>query len=65
MKLSLTYYLIISVLKLKGIKKIFSADPIDYHRLRKEDLFIPKSNFYKSKHVSRFTILNSEITKIT
>ncbi|CAM1368654.1 alpha/beta hydrolase fold domain-containing protein [Tenacibaculum xiamenense] len=64
MKPSLTYYLTITVLKLKGIKNVFSKDPIDHKKLRKEDIFHPKGNFYKTENVSRFTVLDSEITEI-
>ena len=38
---SLTYYLLSSVIKLKGVKKIFSELPIDYQILRKDDIHSP------------------------
>jgi hypothetical protein len=36
-----TYYLLTSVIKLKGIKKTFSEDPINYLKLRKDDILFP------------------------
>jgi len=39
----ITYYLVTLVIKLKGIKKIFSSAPIDYLKLRKDDIYVPKS----------------------
>ncbi len=63
MKYSLSYYIIILVLKLKGLKKIFSKDPIDYKRLRKEDVHKPSGNFFK-KYSHSFKILDSTITEI-
>lgn len=64
MKQSLSYYITIAVLKLKGIKKTFSNDPINYKKIRKEDIAIPKSSFYK-KHVTRqFQIEKTSITEI-
>ncbi len=64
MKASLTYYLTVAALKLKGIKKTFSEDPIDYKKLRKEDIYHPKGRFYKGKNISRFTIADSNITEL-
>jgi acetyl esterase/lipase len=62
---SLTYHLTLFVLKLKGLKKIFSDAPIDYKKLRKEDVQLPKGGFFK-KHISnRFTISKSKITEVT
>ena len=64
MKQSLSYYITIAVLKLKGIKKVFSNDPINYKKIRKEDVAVPKSSFY-NKHISRqFQIEKTSITEI-
>ena len=36
MKRSLSYYIMLIVLKIKGIKKDFSKDPIDFKKIRKQ-----------------------------
>ncbi|AXT55164.1 steryl acetyl hydrolase [Aquimarina sp. AD1] len=64
MKQSFTYYLALMVIKLKKVKKSFSKDPIDFKRLRKEDVYKPKGGFFK-KHLTRnFKISDSSITEI-
>jgi len=52
------------VLKLKGIKSDFSKDPVDYKKIRKEDVPLPKGRFFKQDKVKRFKILDSTITEI-
>jgi len=64
MKHSLTYYITLFVLRLKGIKKQFSQDPIDYQKVRKEDVHSPKSSFFRSERVRRFQIADSNITEV-
>lgn len=64
MKHSLSYYLILFILKLKGIKNDFSKDPIDFRKIRKGDLHHPKSNFFGQYHVRNFKISNTLITEI-
>jgi len=64
MKQSLTYYITMFVLKLKGIKKDFSQDPIDYKKIRKEDVHRPKGRFFKQSNVRNFQVLKSSITEI-
>lgn len=64
MKQSLSYYITIWVIKLMGLKKIFSTTPIPYHKLRKHDCYQPKSRFFKQKGIQQFTILNTGITEI-
>lgn len=61
---SFTYYLTILVIKLKGIKNIFSKSPIDYLRLRRNDVYTPTSRFYKTDMISNFEILGTKITQI-
>ncbi|WP_420571343.1 alpha/beta hydrolase [Kordia sp.] len=65
MKQSLTYYLTLFVLKLKGVKKNFSQDPIDYKKIRKENVFYPKGSFFKQDTSRTFKISNSSITEIS
>lgn len=64
MKQSLSYYITLLVIKLKGIKKKFSQDPIDYKQIRKEDIHHPKEAFYRKSNVARFSILKTQITEI-
>lgn len=64
MKQSLTYHLTLFVIKLKGLKKIFSQDPIDFKKLRKEDVHQPKGSFFKQKLVRRFKVLEAQITEV-
>lgn len=62
---SLTYYLTLFVLKLKGLKKIFSEDPIDYIKLRKEDVLKPKGAFFKQFITANFIVSNTQITEVS
>jgi len=64
MKLSLTYHLTLFVLKLKGIKKAFSQDPIDVSKIRKGDVHQPDTKLFKNKAVRNFKILDSNITEV-
>ncbi|WP_299241673.1 alpha/beta hydrolase [uncultured Aquimarina sp.] len=64
MKQSFTYYLTLLVIKLKGLKKNFSKDPIDFKRIRKEDVYHPKGRFFKQHITKRFKVLDSEVTEI-
>lgn len=63
MTLSLSYYLTIFIIKLKGLKKDFSKDPIDFKKIRKEDVHHPKGSFFR-KNTASFKISNSFITEI-
>jgi len=64
MKLSLSYHLTLFVLKLKGLKKQFSQDPIAFKKLRKEDVHNPKGSFFKSDKVRRFEIEKTTVTEV-
>ncbi len=64
MKTSFTFKLLHLALKLKGIKKSFSTDPIDYKKIRKEDVFFPSRFYSSSPLVHRFAILDSMVTEI-
>lgn len=64
MKQSLGYYIIKSILKLKGVKKDFSKDPIDFQKIRREDKNDPKGKFFKQKTLRRFKILDTRITEV-
>lgn len=60
----ISYYLILFVLKIKGIKKIFSQDPINYQLLRKDDVHVPKQKFFTKDCVTKFQVMDTRITKI-
>jgi len=53
-----------AVIKLKGVKNNFSKTPIDYKKIRKEDVLQPKGRFFKKNTIQVFTVLNSKITEI-
>jgi acetyl esterase/lipase len=60
---SFTYYLTLSVIKFKGIKKKFSQDPIDFLELRKDDVHLPKSKFLKTQSTS-FPVAGTTVTEV-
>ncbi len=64
MKQSLTYYITLFVIKLKGLKNDFSKDPIDFKKIRKEDVHYPKGKFFKENQLRNFKISDSIITEI-
>lgn len=57
MKQSLTYYLTLLLIKLKGLKKDFSKDPINFKKIRKEDVHHPKGRFFKHNQLQSFKVL--------
>jgi acetyl esterase/lipase len=64
MKQSLSYYLILLIIKLKGLKKDFSQDPIDFKKIRKQDVHEPKGSFFKQNSLRKFKVMDSSITEI-
>ncbi|WP_439880295.1 alpha/beta hydrolase fold domain-containing protein [Pontibacter sp. MBLB2868] len=64
MKQSLTYYITLLVIRLKGLKKNFSLDPIDYKKIRKGDVHHPGGKLFKQNKVRTFKVSNSVITEI-
>lgn len=64
MALSLTYYLTVLAIKLKGVKKSFSQDPVDYLRLRKDNVPSPKNRFYTAENVIVSHIGDTNVTEI-
>jgi acetyl esterase/lipase len=64
MKQSLSYYIVLLILKLKGVKKNFSKDPIDFRKIRKEDVRQPKGKFFKQNTLRSFKVSQSSITEI-
>ena len=63
MKQSLTYHLTLFVIKLKGIKRNFSGNPIDCKKIRKEDVYQPRGSFFR-KYARTFNVADSTITEI-
>ena len=61
---SLTHYIIATVIKLKGIKKTFSELPIDYQKLRKDDIHSPSKKDVLGLEFQSFMIKKSKITEI-
>lgn len=52
------------VIKLKGIKRNFSESPVDFEKMRKDDVHQPKGNFFKKYILRTFNVLNSTVTEI-
>ena len=61
---SLTYRLVLLILKLKGVKKDFSEHPIDFKKIRQKDVHQPKHKQFSKSLISQFEILESTITEI-
>jgi acetyl esterase/lipase len=61
---SLTYYLTASIIKLKGIKTIFSQDPIDYLKLRKDDIHSPSNRDVLGLDFQSFIIKKTKVTEV-
>jgi acetyl esterase/lipase len=61
----ISYYLVMLVLKIKGVKKSFSKSPIDYKKLRKEDMPVPGKNLLSGNSTSTFKIRNTTITELS
>lgn len=61
---SITYRITLFVMKLMRVKKLFSETPINYLKLRKGDVFVPKGKFYKGMLISNFSVLKTQITQL-
>jgi acetyl esterase/lipase len=61
---SITYHITLFVMKLMGVKKMFSENPINYLKLRKGDVFVPKGKFYKGNRIFKFSVLKTQITQL-
>ena len=64
MKQSLSYYITLLVIKLKGLKKSFSEAPINFEKIRKEDIHYPKGKFFKQNKIRTFKVIDSLITEV-
>ncbi len=66
MKKSWTYYLTLWVIKLKGVKKAFETDPIDYKELRKDNIHVPPKKYARQQlKVESWPVLNTTITELS
>lgn len=61
---SITYYIVAFAIWLKQTKKIFSNDPIDYKRLRKDDIKIPSKKHLFGLPFKSIKINNCLITEL-
>lgn len=61
---SLSYHITLLVLKLKGVKKAFSKDPIDFKKIRKDDVHSPKGAYFR-KNSHNFKISDTLITEVS
>ncbi len=52
------------LIKIKGIKAIFSVDPIPYLKLRKDDVYTAPKLLKKNNLLRRFELANTQITEI-
>lgn len=64
MSKSISHRITLFIMKLMGVKKMFSEVPINYQKLRKGDVFEPKGKFYKSHKISRFSVMKTQITQV-
>lgn len=64
MSKSITYYLTLFVIRVKGIKKAFSQDSINYQAISKGDVHIPKNDFFSPFKTTKLTIQETLITEI-
>ena len=61
---SLSYYIVTTFLRLKGVKKIFSQNPILYKKLRKEDIHKPSKRMLKGNSSTQFKVLRTLVTTV-
>ncbi len=63
--MSLGYWLVKLVLKLKGEKKSWSQDPIDYKKKRKQNVLIPSTGLLFGGTIQTKKIRETQVTRIT
>jgi len=61
---SISFYIVTSFIKLKGIKTVFSKAPIDYVRLRKKDIKTPNKKLLINQDTNTFKINKSIVTEM-
>lgn len=63
MILSLQYYLLKVLIRLKRVRQNFNSNPINFREIRKSDIHHPKAKFFNKQGVSRFIVANTNITE--
>jgi acetyl esterase/lipase len=61
---SITFYLTILIIKLKGVKRSFSVSPVNYRKLRKGDIHSPSKQDVLNLDCKSFSVLKSIVTEI-
>lgn len=61
---SLSYYLTLLIIKIKGVKRDFSNDPVDYQRLRKGNVASPDPKKFRPHSFRKFFVAGAEISEI-
>ena len=61
---SLTYYLTLIVIKIAGVKKKFNKDPLDYLKLRQDDVHRPTRKIFNSNSYRKIALENFIVTEI-
>ncbi len=61
---SISYHLVLLILKLKGVKSAFSTTPIHVQHLRREDMHQPSKKLLAGNTARSFTIGETTITEI-
>lgn len=64
MSRSLSFYLFLAMLKIKGIKKQFSESPINFRKIREKDVHRPTKGLLRKFETTTFKINESSITVI-
>lgn len=60
---SFSYYIILFVLKISGIKRDFSIDPVDYKKIRRNDIHHPKGRFFSKNQAGSFMVSGTLVTE--
>ncbi len=61
---SFSFYILSQIIKLKGIKKLYSEAPINYKKLREKNIHVPLRNQVLGLKTKRFSIDETEVTVI-
>lgn len=61
---SLGYYLLANVIKLKGVKKIFPESPINYLKLRNDDVHSPSKRDVQKNRTDSFLVGKTTVTEV-
>ena len=63
MKLNFAYGIVKFILRVRGVKELFRHDPIDYKKLRKDDVKDASGRFFKKQGLNIFNISKTKITE--